>query len=64
MAGKIRVTYVKSAIGYPERQKQSIRSLGLRRLNQSVEVADTPDLRGIIESVKHLVRVEGPAKES
>lgn len=58
MAAKIRVTYVKSAIGYSERQKASIRSLGLRKLNQSVVVDDTPDVRGIVAAVQHLVRVE------
>jgi large subunit ribosomal protein L30 len=55
---KIRVTYVKSAIGYRESQKETIRSLGLRRLNHSVVVEDTPSNRGRVETVKHLVRVE------
>jgi large subunit ribosomal protein L30 len=58
VAAKIRVTYVKSAIGYPERQKNTIRSLGLSKLNQSVEIDDTPSLRGLVEAVSHLVRVE------
>jgi large subunit ribosomal protein L30 len=55
---KIKVTYVKSAIGYRESQKETIRSLGLRRLNHSVVVDDTPSNRGRVETVKHLVRVE------
>ena len=55
---KLRITYVKSAIGYPERQKETIRSLGLRRLHQTVEHEDAPSIRGMIEKVKHLVKVE------
>jgi large subunit ribosomal protein L30 len=60
---KIKVTYVKSAIGYRQSQKDTVRSLGLRRLNNSVVVEDTPSNRGRVETVKHLVRVE-PAEES
>ena len=59
---KIRVTYVKSMIGYRQSQKDTIRSLGLRRLNQSVVVDDNPSMRGMVETVKHLVRVD-PAEE-
>ena len=59
---KIRVTYVKSAIGYRQSQKETIRSLGLRRLNQSVVVDDNPSMRGMVETVRHLVRVD-PAEE-
>jgi large subunit ribosomal protein L30 len=55
---KIKVTYVKSAIGYRQSQKDTIRSLGLRRLNRSVVLDDTPSNRGRVETVKHLVRVE------
>lgn len=55
---QIRVTYVKSAIGYRQSQKDTVRSLGLRRLNQSVVVDDNPTMRGMVETVKHLVRVE------
>jgi large subunit ribosomal protein L30 len=55
---KIRVTYVKSAIGYRQSQKDTIRSLGLRRLNQSVVVDDNPSMRGMVETVRHLVRVD------
>jgi large subunit ribosomal protein L30 len=59
---KIRVTYVKSSIGYRQSQKDTIRSLGLRRLNHSVVVDDNPSMRGMVETVKHLVRVD-PAEE-
>jgi large subunit ribosomal protein L30 len=55
---KIRVTYVKSMIGYRQSQKETIRSLGLRRLNQTVVVDDNPSMRGMVETVKHLVRVD------
>lgn len=60
---KLRVTYVKSAIGCRQSQKDTIRSLGFRRLNQSVVVEDTnPSVIGMVQTVKHLVRVE-PVEE-
>ncbi len=55
---KLRITYVKSSIGYSERHKATIRTLGLRKLNQSVIHDDTPALRGMLAKVNHLVRVE------
>ena len=55
---KLKVTYSKSAIGYTERQKGTIRALGLRKLNQTVEHDDNPVIRGMIFKVKHLVTVE------
>ncbi|GBD22326.1 50S ribosomal protein L30 [Thermomicrobium sp. CFH 73360] len=59
MASKrLRITYVKSMIGYREKQRETLRSLGLRRLGQSVEHPDTPSVRGMIAKVQHLVRVE------
>ena len=54
----LRVTYRKSAIGYRQRQKDTVRKLGLRRLNQTVEHPDTPEIRGMIAAVNHLVVVE------
>ncbi len=54
----LRITLVKSPIGYSERQKGTVRALGLRRLNQTVEQKDTPVIRGMIDKVSHLVRVE------
>ena len=57
-AGRLRVTWVKSAIGYSKRQKQTIRALGFRKLHQTVERPDTPEIRGMIDSVSHLVEVE------
>jgi large subunit ribosomal protein L30 len=55
----VRVTWVKSMIGYNERQRATLRGLGLRRLNQTVELKDAPQVRGMISKVAHLVRVEG-----
>jgi large subunit ribosomal protein L30 len=54
----VRVTLVKSPIGYNERQKGTVRALGLRRINQTVEHVDTPVIRGMLHKVRHLVEVE------
>lgn len=54
----IRVTLVKSPIGYSERQKRTVRALGLRRMNDSVEHKDTDVVRGMIAKVSHLLEVE------
>ena len=56
--GKIRITQVKSAINRIEKQKRTIRALGIRRLHHTVEHDDTPQIRGMIRVVAHLVRVE------
>jgi len=55
---KLRITYTKSSIGYSKDQKETVRSLGLRKLNSTVIQEDTPSIRGMIFKVKHLVRVE------
>lgn len=55
---RIRVRQVKSAIGYDRRQRATLRGLGLRRLHQTVELRDTPAVRGMISKVHHLVDVE------
>ncbi len=57
-AKHLKVTLVKSAIGYNERQKRTLRALGLRRMNQSVLQTDTPAIRGMIRQVEHLVSIE------
>jgi large subunit ribosomal protein L30 len=54
----IRVTLVKSPIGYTKDQKATVLALGLRRMNQTVEHNDTPALRGMLFKVSHLLRVE------
>ncbi len=55
---KLKITLVKSPIGYNKRQRGTLRALGLRRTNQYVEREDTPVLRGMIDKVSHLVQVE------
>ncbi len=55
---KLRVTQVRSAIKRLKNQKDTIKSLGIRHLHHTVEHEDTPMIRGMIATVKHLVRVE------
>ncbi len=57
-AARIRIRWVRSAIGYDRRQRATLRGLGLKRLQQAVELKDTPAIRGMIEKVRHLVIVE------
>lgn len=57
----LKITLVRSVIGRPSDQEATVRSLGLRRLHQTVEKPDTPDVRGMITKVQHLVTVEEPA---
>jgi large subunit ribosomal protein L30 len=54
---KIRVTLVRSPIGYSQRQKDTVKALGLRRMHQTVEHEDSPVVRGMISKVSHLVEV-------
>jgi large subunit ribosomal protein L30 len=54
----LRITLVKSGIGYADDQKKTLKALGLRRLNHSVVKKDSPSLRGMIVKVRHLVNVE------
>ncbi len=56
--GRIRVTLVRSLIGRPQDQETTVRSLGLRRLHQTVEHPDTPTVRGMVNKVRHLVKLE------
>lgn len=60
--GKLRITWIKSAIGYNVKQKATIKALGLRRLHHVVEHNDSPIIRGMINKVSHLVRVEEVAQ--
>ena len=55
---KLVVTWVKSGIGFSRDQRNTIQSLGLRRLNQTVEHDDSPSMRGMLLKVRHLVKVE------
>ena len=58
MAKKLKITLVKSAIGFDKKQKLVVEGLGLRRLNHTVELPDTPATRGMILKVRHLVDVK------
>ena len=53
----IKVQQIKSRIGAPKNQKRTLDSLGLKKLNHIVEVEDSPSVRGMVATVKHLVRV-------
>ncbi|HEY3341961.1 MAG TPA: 50S ribosomal protein L30 [Anaerolineae bacterium] len=55
---RLLIRWVKSAIGYNVRQKRTLKALGLTKLGQVVEHADTPQMRGMINAVTHLVQVE------
>ncbi len=63
MAGKLKITLVKSMIGRPEKHRMVLRGMGLRKLNRSVELKDTPPTRGMINTVLHLVKVEEKTDE-
>ena len=59
---RLRITWKKSGIGFERNQQATIKSLGLRRLNQTVEREDTPIVRGMVNKVRHMVRVEEVAE--
>ena len=61
---KIYITLVKSGIGYSQNQKRTLKALGLRRLNQSVTHNDSVSIRGMVNKVRHLVKVEEKADEA
>lgn len=56
--GKLRITQVRSALDRDSKQRGTMRALGLRRIGQTVEHEDRPEIRGMIAVVNHLVRVE------
>ncbi|GIL14769.1 MAG: 50S ribosomal protein L30 [Chloroflexi bacterium] len=60
----LRVTLRRSLIGYEQSQRDTVRSLGLRRINHEVTVPDTPQVRGMLFKVRHLVEVEEVADET
>ena len=55
---RLRITQIKSAIGQRYDQKRTLKALGIRRRGRSVTHNDTPDIRGMINKVRHLVKVE------
>jgi large subunit ribosomal protein L30 len=58
MAKKLQITYVRSTIGRLANQKATIKALGFRKLNQTVEHDDNPTIRGMINTVRHLIEVK------
>jgi large subunit ribosomal protein L30 len=58
-AGKLKIKWVVSFIGCPRDMRQTVRGLGFRRMQQVLEVEDTPSIRGMIARVHHLVQIEG-----
>ena len=57
-AKKIKITLVRSTIGFDRKQDKVVTGLGLRRIGHSVELPDTPETRGMVQKVRHLVTVE------
>ncbi|MGD8258512.1 MAG: 50S ribosomal protein L30 [Desulfobacterales bacterium] len=64
MSGTVKVTLVKSMIGRPEKHRRVLRGMGLTRLNKTVELQDTPSIRGMINTVSHLVKAEEKIDEA
>ena len=64
MAGNVKVTLVRSMIGRPEKHRKVLRGMGLNRLNKTVELKDTPEIRGMINKVSHLVSTEEKVDET
>ncbi len=58
MAETLKVTLVKSMIGRPEKHRRVLRGMGLTKVNRTVELKDTPEIRGMINTVSHLVKAE------
>ncbi len=64
MPNRIRITLVKSPIGYHHEQKDTVKALGLGKMWRTVEKDDTPDIRGMVHKVRHLVAVEAVAVDA
>ena len=58
MVATLRITQVRSAIGAKPKQRGTLRALGLRRINHTVELPDRPEIRGMLARVPHLIKVE------
>jgi large subunit ribosomal protein L30 len=58
MSGMLKITLVKSMIGRPEKHRKVLRGMGLTKINRTVELEDTPSIRGMVHAVSHLVKVE------
>ncbi len=55
---RIRITQIRSTIKQPKRQKETIKCLGLGKINRTVEVEDRPEIMGMVQAVKHLLKIE------
>lgn len=64
MSKTLSITLRKSTIGRPEKHRRVVRSLGLRKLNKTVVLKDTPAVRGMIQKVSHMLEVEEKADET
>ena len=64
MAGSVKVKLIRSMIGRPEKHRKVLRGMGLTRLNKTVEFNDTPEIRGMINKVSHLVSIEEKVDEA
>jgi large subunit ribosomal protein L30 len=64
MATTLNITLVKSMIGRPENQRKVLRGMGLNKLNKTVQLEDTPSIRGMIRKVQHLVKAEENSDEA
>lgn len=58
MANKLAITLTRSVIGRPQDQRETVKALGLRKVNQTVEQQDNPAIRGMINKVAHLITVK------
>ena len=58
MSGKIKVTQIKSGFGYPQKQRDTLKGLGLKKMHQSKILEDTPSTRGMAAKIRHLVSLE------
>ncbi len=54
----MRITLVRSPIGYTKRQKETVKALGLHRMHETIDRPDTPAMRAMVDSISHLVRIE------
>ena len=64
MAAMLKITLVKSMIGRPEKHRKVLRGMGLTKLHKTVELQNTPSIRGMINAVSHLVKAEEKTDEA
>jgi len=58
MSATLKITLKRSIVGRPEKHRKTVRSLGLRKLNKTVNLKDTPSVRGMVRKVSHLLEIE------